>query len=185
MQGRPRLTPNRVLARNLLPLVALAVAAAAPGKVAAQPAPKMGTYTNASWRWSISYPTGWTVESNYPGLVEFRSATDNALCAIHSGPMDRFNTVDELTDFLLKHDEEFLKSKGQKFVVLARQRIKLPNGMAGNDVLAEIGPGGRSRRLHVLADGRGFAVDCEGYAKDWSRLDAIYRRIIASFAVRK
>jgi hypothetical protein len=55
----------------------------------------------------------------------------------------------------------------------------------GNNVLVEIGPGGRSRRLHALADGGGFAVDCEGYTKNWERLDASYQRIISSFTVAK
>lgn len=171
--------------RNALLLLTFAAIAAAHAQPAARPAPKMSKYANASWRWAISYPAGWTVESNYPGLVRIHSSAENALCSIHSGPMDRFNTVDELTNFLVAHDEEFFKAKNLKFAVLARRRITLPNGIAGNDVLAEIGPGGRSRRLHVLADGRGFAIDCEGYAKDWGRLDASYRRVIASFTVSK
>lgn len=145
----------------------------------------MNTYTNASWRWSISYPAGWTVDSKDRDLIRIHSTAENALCSIHSGPMDRFNTVDELTDFMVAHDEQFFKGKGQKFVVLARRRITLPNGIVGNDLLAEIEPGGRSRRTHVLTDGRGFAIDCEGYTKLWSRLDASYQRIIASFTVRK
>jgi hypothetical protein len=171
--------------RGVLLAVALAAVTAGHAQPLAQPAPKMNKYTNASWHWSISYPAGWKIESNYPGLVRIHSTAEGALCSIHSGPMDRFNTVDELTDFLVTNDEQFLKSKGQKFAVLARRRITLPNGVAGNNVLAEIGPGGSSRRLHVLADGRGYAIDCEGYTKNWGRLDASYQRIIASFTVRK
>jgi hypothetical protein len=167
--------------RSVLLLAAIAAVTAAH----AQPAREMKQYTNASWRWSIAYPAGWTVESDYPGLVRIHSTAENALCSIHSGPMDRFNTVDELTDFLVEHDAKLLKGKGRKFVVLARRRITLPNAMAGNDVLVEIGPGGRSRRLHVLADGRGFAIDCEAYEKHWSRLDGAYRRVIASFTVAR
>ena len=163
----------------------LAAIAAFTAAHAQQPARDVKKYTNASWRWSIAYPAGWTVESDYPGLVRIHSTADSALCSIHSGPMDRFNTVDELTDFLVTHDEKLLTEKGQKFVVLARRRIVLPNGMVGNDVLVEIGPGGRSRRLHVLADGRGFAIDCEAYTKHWSKLDTPYRRIIASFTPAK
>jgi len=165
----------------LLPL--MIAAAAAHGQQ--QPARGMQNYTNTSWRWSISYPAGWTVETHYPGLVRMHSSAENALCSIHSGPMDRFNTVDEFTDFMVEQNERFFRSKGQKFEVLARRRITLPNGFVGNDVLAEIGPGGRSRRLHVLADGSGYAVDCEGYTKNWGRLDPAYQRIIASFTVRK
>ena len=99
--------------------------------------------------------------------------------------MDRFNTVDDLTDFMLASDEAFFKEKSQKFVVLTRKRVALPNGRTGNDVLVEIGPGGRSRRLHVLADGRGFAIDCEAYTKNWGKLEGSYQRVIASFTVSK
>jgi hypothetical protein len=161
------------------------VAVAAYAQEAPKPARETAQYTNKSWRWSISYPTGWTIDSSNPTFVVIRSAPQNAMCGIHSGPVDRFNTVDELTDFLLAHDEKFFKGKGQKFTVVTRKRIKLPNGIVGNDVLAEIGPGGRSRRIHVLADGRGLAVDCEGYTKSWSKLEVAYQRIIASFTVRK
>ena len=167
--------------RSGLLLVTIAAATAAHGQ---QPARELKKYTNTSWRWSISYPARWTVESDYPGLVRIHSSEEGALCSIHSGPMDRFNTVDELTAFMLEHEAKFLKEKNQKFVVLTRQPIKLPSGI-GNDVLVEIGPGGRSRRLHVLADGRGFAIDCEAYTKNWARLEASYQRIITSFTVSK
>lgn len=171
-------------ARGALLLAAIAAVAVAHAQQAPQQR-EMKKYANTSWRWSISYPSGWTVESDYPGLVRIHSAAENALCSIHSGPMDRFNSVDELTDFLVGHDEKFLKEKGQKLAVLARRRVTLPNGMAANELLVEIGPGGRSRRLHVLADGRGFAIDCEAYTKNWSSLDPSYRRIIASFTPAK
>jgi hypothetical protein len=166
-------------------LLATIAAAAAHAQEATKAAPEMSKYTSKAWRWSIAYPAGWRVEAKDPDLVRIRSAGDNALCSIHSGPMDRFNSVDELTDFLLANDAQFFREKGQKFAVLARKRISLPNRIKGNDVLAEIGPGGRSRRVHVLADGRGFAIDCEGYAKNWSTLEPYYQRVIASFSVSK
>lgn len=145
----------------------------------------MKKYTNTSWRWSIAHPAAWTVDVEYPGLVRIHSFAEGALCTIHSGPMDRFNAVDELTDFMLENDARFLKEKGQKFTVAARRRLKLANGISGNEVLADIGPGGRSHRLHVLSDGRGFAIDCEGYARHWAKLGPAYQRVIASFTVLK
>ena len=165
--------------------MSLTLAATAQAADAVQPKREPGRYTSKAWRWSIAYPAGWTLEAKDPDLVRIRSAADNALCSIHSGPMDRFNSVDELTDFLLANDAQFFREKGQKFSVLARKRISLPNRIVGNDVLAEIGSGGRSRRVHVLADGRGFAIDCETYTKNWSALEAEYQKVIASFTVRK
>ena len=166
-------------------LAAIAAFAAAHAQEATKSAPAMGKYSSKSWRWSIAYPAGWTLEAKDPDLVRIRSAANNALCSIHSGPMDRFSSVDELTDFLLANDAQFFREKGQKFAVLARKRISLPNRVVGNDVLAEIGPGGKSRRVHVLADGRGFAIDCETYTKNWERLEASYQQVITSFTVRK
>jgi len=168
-------------------LLLVATAAAAPAH--AQEAPKsaaaMSKYTSKAWRWTISHPAGWTVDAKDPDTVRIRSARDRALCSVVSGAVDRFNSVDELTDFMLEHDQQYLKEKGHKFTVLSRQRITLQNGVVGNDVLAGIGPDGKSRRINVLADGRGLVVDCEAHAKDWSRLEAAYQRVITSFTVSK
>jgi hypothetical protein len=169
----------------LAAFAAVADAAIAHAQEPPRPAKDGKAYANAKWRWSIAYPAGWTLEAKDPDLVRIRSAPENALCSIHSGPMDRFNTVDELTDFLLANDAQFFRDKGQKFTVLARRKISLPNRVVGNDVLVEIGPGGTSRRVHVLADGRGFAIDCEAYTKSWSRLEPAHQQVISSFSVRK
>jgi hypothetical protein len=162
----------------------MAVATAAHGQ-APKPAGEMSKYTSKTWRWSIAYPAGWTVENPEPDLVRIRSTTQGGLCSVVSGAVDRFNTVDELTEFMLDHDARYLKEKGHKFAVLARKKIALPNGVVGNDVLAEIGPGGKSRRVNVLADGRGLIVDCEAHVKNWSRLEPAYNRIVTSFTVAK
>ena len=166
-------------------VVTMAAITAAHGQEVPRPAREMKKYTNASWRWTISYPAGWTIDSSDPALVRIRSAPENALCSINSGPVDRFNTVNEFTDFMLANDVRFFRENGQSFVVVARRRITLPNGIVANDVLAEIGPGGRSRRIHVLIDGRGLAVDCETYTKNWTRLEPSYQRVIGSFTVSK
>ncbi len=175
----------RASAGWVLLVVALAAAAVAHGQDRPRSAREVKTYTNASWRWTISYPAGWTIDAKDPDVIRIRPAAGDGMCSILSGPVDRFNTVDELTNFMVAHDERFLKEKGQKLVVLARRPITLPNNIIGNDVLADIGPGGRSRRVHAIADGRGFAIDCEAYTKNWSKLEAVYQRIIGSFTVRK
>ena len=169
--------------RKWVLLAAVAAVGAAHGQNGPGPGREMNRYTNKSWRWSISYPAGWTMDGKDPDLVRVRSASEHALCSIFSGPMDRFNSVDELTDFMLAQDARFFRDKGQKFTVLSRKRMALPNRIVGNDVLVEIGPGGRSRRLHALVDGRGFAIDCEAYTKNWSKLEASYQWIIGSFTV--
>jgi hypothetical protein len=142
------------------------------------------SYTSPVYRWSISYPANWTIDSKDPSFVRIHSAADNALCGIHSGPV-RFETLDEFTDFMLAHNERFIRGRGQAFVILARRRISLQNEIIGNDVLVEIGPGGKSRRILVLVDGRGFAIDCETYATNWEKLDPFFERVINSFTFGK
>jgi len=165
--------------------VLIAAATIACGQEPPRPARDTRTYANASWRWSVSYPAGWTIDSSDSALIRIRSEARSALCSIHSGAVDRFNTVDEFTEFMLANETQFFREKGQKFTVLGRKRITLPNRVVGNDVLAGIGAGGKSRRIHVLADGRGFAIDCETYTKNWASVEADYQRVIASFTVRK
>ena len=158
---------------------------AAHGQEPAKPARDMRTYANATWRWSISYPSQWILDANDPALVRVRFAGRNALCSFNSGLMDRFNNADELTDFMLANDAQFFRDRKQRFGVLERKRITLPNRIVGNDVLAEIGQGQRSRRIYALADGRGFAIDCESDSTNWSAVEADYQRIVASFTVRR
>ena len=143
------------------------------------------TYVNSAWRWSVSYPAQWTVDAADPAAVRIRFAERNALCSIMSGPMDRFSSAEELADFMLANDEQFFRDKKQRFTIIERRRITLPNRIAGSDVLAEIGPGQRSRRIYALADGRGFAIDCETSTKNWETVEAQYQQVIASFNVRR
>ena len=171
--------------RRWVPAVLFAVTVAAHGQEPTRAARDTRTYSNSAWRWTVSYPAQWTVDAADPALVRIRFAERNALCSIMSGPMDRFGSADELTDFMLANDEQFFRDKKQKFTVLERRRITLPNRVAGSDVLAEIGPGQKSRRMYTLADGRGFAIDCETSTKNWETVEAAYQQVISSFTVRR
>jgi len=132
-------------------------------------------YTNPVYRWSIAYPSSWTVDSGNPGFIKISSSADQALCGIHSQTAAT-RTVDEFTDAL---------ERAPNRVTLARKKISLPNDVIGNDVLSRIVGGGKSRRIYVLAEGRAFGIDCETYEKDWDRLEPFYDRIIRSFTLGK
>jgi len=132
-------------------------------------------YTNPVYRWSIAYPSSWTVDSGNLGFVKISSPADQALCGIHSREVP-FKTVDELTDAL---------ERAPNRVILGRRKISLTNDVIGNDVLARIVGGGKSRRVYILADGRFFGIDCETYEKDWDRLEPSYDRIVRSFTLGK
>jgi hypothetical protein len=143
-------------------------------------------YTNSIYRWSISYPSTWTVKSSDPGTVEIYSPAPWGLCGIHSNRgVIPFKTLDEFTDSTLVNAEQFFKDRRKLFAIISRRRITLPNDIVGNDVLTEIGPGGRSRRIYVLTEDEIFAIDCETYVENWERLEPAYDRIIRSFTLRK
>ncbi len=139
-------------------------------------------YTNSTYRWSISYPSNWTVDDKNPAFVRILSSADNALCGIHTGSV-RFKSLDAFTDFMLAHSEQFLKQRGAVSVILSRRRISLPNDIGGYDVLVDILPGLRSRRIFVLADGQAYGLDCETYAKNWEKFEPFFERIINSFTL--
>ena len=147
-------------------------------------APAERVYTNPVYRWSISYPSSWAVDSADVSFVRITSSTDNALCGIHSGAVP-FKTVDEFADTTLANNEQYFRDRGQVFVISARRQISLPNDITGIDVLTGIGAGGKSRRVYILVDPRGFMIDCETYAKDWDRLEPFYDRIVKSFTMGK
>ena len=141
-------------------------------------------YTNAAYRWSISYPLSWTVDGGDSSFVRVLPPGSDALCGIHSGNV-RFKTLDEFTEFMLAHMEQSLKQQGFASVISDQHRISLPRDVIGNDVLVDIVPGGRSHRIFVLADGRGFGIDCETAAENWERLGPFFDRIVSSFTVEQ
>ncbi len=154
----------------------------APFVAGAQQTESYRLYTNSTYRWSISYPPNWTVDDKDPTFVRILSSEDNAQCGIHSGSV-RFKTVDEFTDFMLAHTGQTLAEKGFMSIILAQRRISLPNDIIGNDVLVDILPGGKSRRIFSLADGQGYIINCETAAKNWGKLEPFFERIISSFTL--
>jgi tetratricopeptide (TPR) repeat protein len=142
-------------------------------------------YTNPDFPWSVAYPAGWSVDDSDTSYIRINRSDDDGLfglCGIHSAAVD-FTTVDEFVDVSLPHDEEYFKDRGQTFGVLSRQDITLSSGVSGVETIAEIGPGGKSRRVYMLADGRAYAIDCETYLADWPKLESVYNQIINSFTL--
>src|SRR5262245_33736887 len=93
--------------RSWILLAGVLAAAAAHAQDTGKPAGEMNRYASKAWRWSISYPAGWALDSADPDLVRIRSVAENALCSINSGAVDRFNNVDEFTDFMVASDGQF------------------------------------------------------------------------------
>jgi len=141
-------------------------------------------YINPVCKWAIHYPSDWRVDSSNPSFVTIRPATDPALVGIHCGTVD-YSSLDDFVNFMQAYSEGVLKQKGQTTIVISRQPISLPNGVSGIDVIQEIRPGGKSRRVYVLIDKQFFGIDAETYIEKWDIFHPYFDRIINSFIVPK
>jgi hypothetical protein len=137
--------------------------------------------------WTISYPGDWTIDTTNPNDVPLRAPANDGMCTIFSGPplRGRFKTADEFADRALAHNEQSFKGRGLQLVVVGRRRIALPTGVTATEVLTELRPGGKSRRLYgVVGDGQGWAIDCETFARNWEKLEGTFGRIFNSFSLK-
>ena len=106
------------------------------------------------------------------------------MCGIHSGQV-RFTRVTEFSDFMLEFNRKTLEAQGMKHRILSREQSSLLGGEPVVDVLVDIVPGGRSRRLFVLHRDTGIVVDCENYVQNWPLVEGHYDAIISSFALEQ
>lgn len=167
---------------RIIVLMALSMAAAR-SMSPSNPGPDTKTlrYSNASYHWSVSYPKGWKIDDRDPSYVRI-SYKNTGLCGIQTSSL-RFETLDLFTDFMLDGTAQKLLDKGLFSVTASRKRISLPNGQVGNDVLVDLVPGGRSRRVFVLTHGQGFIIDCEADWRDWKKVESSYDLIVTSFTL--
>lgn len=143
------------------------------------------TFVSPDFPWSIDYPSDWIVNAGEPNFVRISRNVDDglfALCGVHSNTLG-FKTLDEFVDFVIDFEDDYFKERGQTYDILSRQAITLTSGMSGIELMVELGPGGKSRRLYFLAAGYEFVIDCETRLSDWPRLEATYDQIINSFTV--
>ena len=118
-----------------------------------------------------------------PSYVTFILPSALARCGVHTARV-RFETLDELTDVLLAQTERTtFERTSLESKTVSRRRIKLANDIVGNDVIVNITPGGRSRRVFSLVDGIAYVIDCETYSIFWERTAAEFDLIIRSFTV--
>ncbi len=141
-------------------------------------------YVNPVCKWSIRYPNDWTMNSSDPSFVKIQPPVDSALVGIHCTTVN-YTSLDDFVNFVLAHNEGYFKQKGQTMVVMTRRSTYLPNGVPAVDVIVEIRPGGKSRRIYVLVDKQAFLVDAETYIEKWDMFHPYFDRMISSFTVLK
>ena len=140
------------------------------------------TYTNATYGWSITYPTGWTIDTQNVAFVRLEPPRElgEGLLGIHAAPVS-FTNMDSAVSRLIERQEQ--SSQGVK--VLGRRAITLVDGTPAIELDTELGQGtvGRSRRFFALAGGTAFVLDAETFRDQWPVLEPHYDRILRSFRV--
>jgi hypothetical protein len=134
--------------------------------------------------WSISYPRDWRQKEDGAGNAQFISASGDAVCGVHvanSPPA----SVYTLTDRVLSGQASFLKEHSRiESIVVSRKKISLTSGEPATDVVVDLMPGGRSRRIFSIADsGRAYMIDCETYVPLWQTYQDIFDKMILSFRI--
>jgi hypothetical protein len=154
---------------------------AAPGTAQAQ-----GTaqYRNPQYGWSIQYPAGWRVDDGDPGFVRIMSEELQALCGVSSHrSAHALSEPDAFADYMMSAVGRDLERRGLAQHVLQWVPITLPEGVRAIDITVDIVPGGKSRRIFATAQTRLLIVDCETYAENWPRVEALYDRIMRSLTI--
>lgn len=154
--------------------------------LAPTPAPALEqVYSNPVYGWFIQFPDDWVLDSTDPAYVKIQpSVSGYALVGILSGTV-RFTSLDEFVDFTLAHNKTYLEEQGKTLVVLSRRHMTLANDISAIEVVAEIGLGGKSRRLYVLVDKQAFVIDAETHIEKWDTFHPYFDAMIDSFTVPK
>jgi tetratricopeptide (TPR) repeat protein len=159
------------------------VFACEPGKLLAADTPVLDrVFDNPSFGWSVSYPADWKIDKTNPRDVRISTPEGNVLCGIHSNAV-RFQTMDEFAESAQAFNEKYFRDRGTTVRSSPKERLSLPNGVIGIDVVNDILSGGRSRRIYVLAKPIGYMIDCETYAANWAKFEPFFAEIIASFSL--
>jgi hypothetical protein len=133
------------------------------------------------YKWSVSYPRGWKVDAANPHSVIFRGERPPGVLGIHALPDAQSKSLDEAVTHVLQFYPP------ARFATVSRRAITLPNGVPAIEVVHHIGSGvvGKSRKLIMVAKGRGFLIDAETYLNSWDAAEPYFNRMIDSFSVQE
>ncbi len=144
-------------------------------------------YVNPIYKWSVSYPKDWALDSSDPTLVKITAPPNlpEGLVGIHSYRIDA-KSLDDAADTALDIWIQGMRlGKQLKFETVSRQHMVLSEGTPVVEVVHLMGTGitGRSRKVIAYVDGQVFQIDAETFDRSWEVLEPYFDRIINSFTV--
>lgn len=145
--------------------------------------PQYAPFESTVKGWSIDRPLHWGLLDDPGGPTLLIAPGEAAICGVHTAFRPPATDLQGFTDRFLSGTEQYLRlNHGLRSQLKARRSLRLSSGEAAIDVLVELHPGGRARRLFVLAaDGRGHVLDCETSIELWSNHQAVFERVFRSF----
>ncbi len=150
--------------------------------IAAQPrSTTVNSHTNPTHRWLISYPGDWRLSDDGQSV---RLSRGQAVLGIHVLPNAAGRSIDEVADAAVLAWERRMQTVNSVMRV-SRQRQELPGDVVAIAVTHHISIGqvGKSLKLVMLVQGRGFLIDAETHLASWPDYEADFQRIIVSFKV--
>ena len=148
-----------------------------------QQSSKDQAYTNPVYRWSVSYPPDWVLDSQNPASVKIRPLADVpfGLVGIRSIAFSKDRLGLSLDDFITLLISGEARTPG--FRILSRTSTTLPGGVPAVEIVNVLGVGtvGKSRKLYAIVDGTGFVINAETYLDSWPAMESYFERIIRSF----
>ena len=144
--------------------------------------PQFAPFESTVKGWAIERPVRWAILDDPGGPTLLIAPGETAICGIHTAT-DAGPDLASLSERFLRSSERYLRQKhGLASRVVARRPRRLGSGEPAVDVIVELTPGGRARRLFTLApNGWGHVVDCETSTELWSSHEAVFERLFRSF----
>ena len=138
-------------------------------------------YVNPIYKWSVSYPKDWALDSSDPTVVKITAPPNlpEGLVGIHTHRIDA-KSLDDAADIEL---DIWIQGGRFKFETVSRGHMVLPDGTSVVEVVHLMGLGikGRSRKVIAYVDGQVFYIDAETFDRSWEVLEPYFDRIITSF----
>lgn len=140
-------------------------------------------YTNPVYRWSITYPEGYTIDTTEPQWIKLRAFEPPRELGVHTMVNSNFGSLDAFVDHQLDFFQHYFESQGLKMQVVSRTAVTLPGGVPGVEVVKDMLPGGRSLDLFVLSGTTGYFFSAETYLQNWDLVDAEFDQTAKSFTL--
>lgn len=149
------------------------------------------TYSNKFFNWAVTYPDDWKLDDklDYKDLSAVWLKKDAGMVVINSRKVLINKSLDSFVDEELTFETNFYKNNyNESISVIYRNNITLTNNIIATDIVRDIGPGRKSRKVIALVDDRAIEIEAMTpmpYSSLWPTYEPAFNRIISSLDISK